>query len=88
MNIWSRFRKKPKTTNVVIDITELGNRKLEKPGVAEYQFIVLDYLHNNGASSIEEISREEGIDMQVVRSTCRDLVKKGHIRRVAGKELV
>jgi len=68
-------------------LTDRGRKKLESPGVPEYEWRILNHLSPNefGPSSVKEIASEQGIPEYKVKSICKALESEGFIKR-AGSE--
>ena len=73
-----------KGTPVAI-LTALGRTKLEKPGVPEYEWRVLNHLNEFGPSSVKDIANEQGIPEHKTKAICKSLEGDGFIKR-AGAE--
>lgn len=80
------LRGKKRRGSPIAVITSMGKSKLEKPGVPEYQWRVLNILNENGPSSVNDISKDTGLSETRVKSICKQLESDGFIKRASQGE--
>lgn len=76
--------KRPTKTSYVVVITGNGTAKLDKPGVPEYQWRILNHLQENGPCPVSDLSRELGIDEKRVKGICARMENDSYIMRKSG----
>jgi len=78
--------RRPRKTPIAV-LTPLGQKRLESPGVPEYEWRVLNHLSPNesGPSSARDIASGTGIPEYKVKALCKSLDADGYIKR-AGTE--
>lgn len=82
INRINQLAKKQRSPYVVV-ITPLGQGKLEKPGVPEYQWRILNHLKEAGACSIRDLARELNTNEERMKTICRQMAEDdGYIKRV------
>jgi len=67
----------------VFMLTPLGKSKLEKPGVPDYQWRVMNCLNENGPCSGKDVIRETGMGEGKAKAVCRELEADGFIKRAS-----
>lgn len=77
-------RHRRKMVKPVAVITELGNTKLERPGLTDYQWRILNCISENGPSTASAISRETGIQEAKVRKILDGLESEQCVVRRSG----
>ena len=78
--ISSELKRRRKAAYVLV-ITPNGTAKLDKPGVPEYQWRILNHLTENGPCPIRDLSRELNIDERRVKGICERMAYDGYILR-------
>ena len=66
----------------VVVITPLGEQKLEKPGIPEYQWKILDHLKESGACNMHDLAEGVSMSESKVLALCRDMARDGFVRKV------
>ena len=81
------LRNRDKThNNAVYAISGTGRQKYEESLVSGPTYKVLDYLSENGPSSVSEVAQGTGLMARQLERHMRLMDRKGYISEVSGKE--
>jgi len=75
---------KHKVLSYVVVITPNGTAKLDKPGVPEYQWRILNHLAENGPCPVRDLARELHMDENRLKPICRRMEEDSYITRRSG----
>lgn len=64
----------------VLGLTPEGKQRVERFDGSGPMFLVLAYIHENGACSLSALSRGTGMERDKVKVICRRLMAEGLIR--------
>ena len=84
MGLLDSLRGSRRNDSPVAVLTPLGKTKLEKPGVPEYQWRILNHLSECGPSNIQDMSQELGMSGEKTKAICTQLERDGFISRRQG----
>lgn len=75
---------KPRKASYVVVITANGTAKLDKPGVPELQWRILNHLQENGPCPVSDLARELVTDEKRIKSICSRMEHDTYIMRKFG----